>query len=188
MTHIGTSVLNLVTGNAVVLKKLELWKAYRLTVARHFQSEKLNWDSGRGELNIDCTYKGSVTRFSIWFSFLKQNHIVWTQKSKIKVRIKMSFQNRLESYFHPTVWWESYSTYLNLRCDLLEIGSNSYRVIRDDCTLKKTSGCYLVLYLVSFLPYSIVTCYQCTSLTFLSVVSELFLWMQNKFSGKPDTG
>ena len=108
MTHIGTFVLNLVTGNAVVLKKLELWKVYRLTVARHFQSEKLNWDSGRGELNIDCTYKGSVIRFSIWFSLSKQNHIVWTQKSNIEVRIKMSFQNRLESYFHPTVWWESF--------------------------------------------------------------------------------
>jgi hypothetical protein len=109
MTHIGTFVLNLVTGNAVVLKKLELWKVYRLTVARHFQSETLNWDSGRGELNIDCTYKGSVTRFSIWFSFSKQNHIVWTQKSNIEVRIKMSFQYRLlKSYFHPTVWWESY--------------------------------------------------------------------------------
>ena len=108
MTHIGTFVLNLVTGNAMALKKLELWKAYRLTVARHFKSEKLNWDPGRGKLNIDCTYKGSVTRFSIWFSCSKQNHIVWTQKSNIEVRIKMSFQNRLESYFHLTVWWESF--------------------------------------------------------------------------------
>jgi hypothetical protein len=51
MTHIWTFVLDLVTGTAVALKKLELLKVYRLTVARHFQSEKLNWDSGRGELN-----------------------------------------------------------------------------------------------------------------------------------------
>jgi hypothetical protein len=50
--------------------------------------------------------------------------------------------------------------------------------------LKKTPGFYLVLYLVSFLPDSIVTCYQYTSLTFLSVVSELFLWMQNKFGNQ----
>ena len=92
MTHIGTFVLDLVTGNAVVLKKLELWKVYRLTVARHFQSEKLNWDSGRGELNIDCTYKGSVTRFSIWFSLSKQNHFVWTQNLISKYESKCRFK------------------------------------------------------------------------------------------------
>ena len=91
MTHIGTFVLNLVTGNAVVLKKLELWKVYRLTVARHFQSEKLNWDSGRGELNIDCTYKGSVTQFSIWFSLSKQNP-VWTQNLISKYESKCRFK------------------------------------------------------------------------------------------------
>ena len=160
MTRIGTFVLNLVTGNAVVLKKLELWKVYRLTVARHFQSEKLNWDSGRGELNIDCTYKGSVTRFSIWFSLSKQNH-AWTQNLISKYESKCRFKINW-SHFHPTIWWESYrengkrkkkhikkrmesqnvwlfvhSTYPSLRCDLLEIGSKSYRVIRGDCTLKK---------------------------------------------------
>ena len=91
MTHIGTFVLNLVIGNAVVLKKLELWKVYRLTVARHFQSEKFNWDSGRGELNFDCTYKGSVTRFSIWFSLSKQNH-VWTQNLISKYESKCRFK------------------------------------------------------------------------------------------------
>ena len=123
----------------------------------------------------------------------------------------MSFQNLLESYFHPTFWWESYrengkrkekrikkrmesqtvwifvhSTYLSLRCDLLEIGSKSYRVIRGDCTLKKHQAATLsyTRYLVSFLPDSIVACYQCTSLTFLSVVSELFLRIQNKFGNQ----
>ena len=117
----------------------------------------------------------------------------------------MSHQIRLESYFLPTVWWESYCENGQRTKNVLKTNGNSdcvnicafdfpkpqmqsfgnrMDIVSCYCTLKETTDCYIVLSLVNFIPDTIVKCYQCTSRTILSVVSELFLWMQNKLGNQ----
>jgi len=97
----GTFVGSLVTGHAVVLKKLKMWKVYDERIPETIPSEKLKWAPGSGELQKNFSLDSHIYMYIVHIKISSSCHDIHVAEILLKLTLNT---NQLISFSKMFGW------------------------------------------------------------------------------------